>query len=98
VADLYELKPDDLAHIATRFPIYDRDAPDAQRYPVLAVKVFESMCTDGPVAAERRAAELAAARKVAGLGLSLDELWQPIGGWEHANREAREILGEADAA
>jgi len=32
------------------------------------------------------------------VGFGLDELWQPEGGWECANREAREIFGEAEAA
>jgi hypothetical protein len=98
VADLFGLHPDDLAHIATRFPIYDRAAPGEHRYPALAVQVFQTMHIHGPDAAEHRAGELAAARGAAGVGFGLDELWQPEGGWERANREAREILGDAEAA
>ncbi|MGI8874353.1 MAG: hypothetical protein ACR2KP_08510, partial [Egibacteraceae bacterium] len=98
VADLFGPHPDDLAHIATRFPIYDRAVPGEHRYPTLAVQVFQAMHTDGPDAAEHRAHELAAARGAAGVGFGLDELWQPEGGWERANREAREILGDAKAA
>ncbi|MCP9491407.1 MAG: hypothetical protein MSC31_16270 [Solirubrobacteraceae bacterium MAG38_C4-C5] len=98
VADLFSLHPDDLGHITTRFPIYDRTAPGEHRYPTLAVEVFRAMHAGGPDAAERRAQELAAARGAAGVGFGLDELWQPEGGWERANREAREILGDAEAA
>ena len=98
VADLFQLDPTDFAHVATRFPIYDRGAPDEHRYPALAVEVFEAMHADGPEAAQTRAAELAAARSATGVGFGLDELWQPHGGWDLANREAREILGEVEAA
>jgi len=94
VADLYGLHPDDLKHIATRFPIYDRDAPREHRYPSLAVNVFQAMHSDGLAAAENRAAELAAARSSASVGFGLDELWQPNGGWERANQEAQEIIEE----
>lgn len=98
VSDLFGLHPDDLRHIATRFPIYDRDAGDEHRYPRLAVRVYEAFYADGPDAAEQCAAELAAARAAAGVGFGLDELWQPDGGWERANAEAREILGDQDKA
>ena len=33
VGAAFELTPQDLAHIATRFPIYDRAVPPPQRYP-----------------------------------------------------------------
>jgi hypothetical protein len=91
-ADLFGLHPDDLQHLAARFPIYDRAAGGDHRFPTLAVRVYETYCADGPDAAERRAAELAAARAAAGVGFGLDELWQPEDGWEKANDEAREIL------
>ena len=97
-ADLFGLHPDDLRHIATRFPIYDRDAGDEHRYPTLAVDVYQVFYGDGPEAAELRAAELAASRADAGVGFGLDELWQPEGGWENANAEAREILAAGVAA
>jgi hypothetical protein len=98
VADLYGLATNDFAHIAARFPIYDRDAGDEHRYPVLAAQVYEAFCGEGIAGAERRAAELVAARAAAGIGFGLDELWRPDGGWERANREAREILDDDEQA
>lgn len=98
VADLYGLDVDDLAHIASRFPIYDRDAPDELRYPRLAVKVHEAMVAGGFDEARERAAALIDERRRVGCDFGLDELWQPEGGWEQANREAREILDEAGLA
>ena len=96
VADLYGLRPDDLAHIATRFPIYDKHAGE-HRYTNLVLPVYEAMVAGGPDAAANKAAELAAARGDAGVGFGLDELWQPEDGWAQANREAREILARAGA-
>lgn len=96
VADLYGLRPDDLAHIATRFPIYDKHAGE-HRYTNLVVPVYEAMVAGGPDVAASKAAELAAARGAAGVGFGLDELWQPEDGWAQANREAREILARAGA-
>ena len=96
VADLYEVRADDLAHIATRFPIYDKHAGE-HRYTNLVVPVYEAMAAGGPDAAASTAAELAAARCAAGVGFGLDELWQPEDGWAQANREAREILARAGA-
>ena len=93
VADLYDLHPDDVAHIASRFPIYDKHAGD-HRYTHLVVRVYEAMLADGPDAAAGKAAELAAARGAAGVGYGLDELWQPHDGWGRANREAQELLAQ----
>jgi hypothetical protein len=93
VADLYGLHPDDVAHIATRFPIYDKDAGE-HRYTKLAVEVAYAMYADGPDAAQARARELAERRRAAGVGFGLDEVYVPEGGWAQANREAREILAD----
>ena len=98
VTYLYGLHPDDLRHIANQFPIYDGDAGNEHRYPKLAVQVYEKFYSDGPDAADSCAHGLAAARAAAGVGFGLDELWEPDGGWEQANAEARVILGEAEAA
>lgn len=98
VADLYGLHPDDFRHVAAQFPIYDKDAPEEHRYTTLAVQVYDTMSADGPDAAERRARELAAARRAAGVPFGLDEIWVPEGGWAKANEEAREILAQAEAA
>jgi hypothetical protein len=87
-----------MAHIAKQFPIYDTDVPHQHRYPTLAVEVFKAMHADGPDAAKNRAAKLAAHRAAEGVGFGLDELWQPEGGWDRANREAREIQGEDEEA
>jgi hypothetical protein len=91
VADLYGLDISDLAHIAARFPIYDKRAGD-HRYTELVVPVFEAFVDAGYGAAATKAAELAAARNAAGVGFGLDELWIPPGGWDQANEEARQIL------
>ena len=91
VAASYDLHRDDVAHIASRFPIYDKHAGD-HRYTNLVVPVFEAMVADGPDAASVVAAGLAAARGSAGVGFGLDELWQPRDGWGRANREAQELL------
>ncbi len=98
VADLYGLTPHDFNRIASRFPIYDGDAPESLRYPVLATRVFAAMHAGGAQAAEREAARCAAEREAAGIGFGFDELWQPDGGWERANREARAIIGQIEAA
>lgn len=98
VADLFALRPTDLRHIATRFPAYDRGVGDEYRYPTLVSLVYEVFCTDGLEAAEQRACELAASRGLAGVAFGLDELWQPDGGWEHANLEAQEILAAGAVA
>jgi hypothetical protein len=95
VADLFALQPEEFRHIAAQFPVYDFEVPTEYRYPVLAVEVFKAMHGDGPDAAQTRAAELAAARSAAGVGFGFDEIWQPVGGWERANREARELLAAA---
>jgi hypothetical protein len=92
VADLYDLSAEAFAHIATTFPIYDRDAGDRHRYPGLAAQVYEAFCGGGVTGAERRAAELAATRAAAGVRFGLDELWQPDSGWKRANAEARDIV------
>ena len=91
VAHLYGLHPDDLGYIATRFPIYDGGG-DAYRYPALATRVYEAFHADGGDAAAFGSSELVSARAAAGIDFGLDELWQPDGGWEHANAEARETL------
>ena len=92
VADLFDITPEDLAHIATGFPIYDRDAGEAYCYPNLAVQVYAAFAAGGQDVAARRATELAAVRAAAGVGFGFDELWQPDGGWKQANAEAREIV------
>lgn len=94
VADLYGLARDDLAHIATRFPIYDKHAGE-HRYTELVVPVYEAFLADGYEGAQAKAAALAAGRKAAGVGFGLDELWVPPGGWAQANEEARQILAAA---
>lgn len=94
VADLYGLERDDLAHIATRFPIYDKHAGE-HRYTELVVPVYEAFLADGYEGAQAKAAALACARKAAGVGFGLDELWVPPGGWAQANEEARQILAAA---
>ncbi|MGI8556702.1 MAG: Eco57I restriction-modification methylase domain-containing protein [Solirubrobacteraceae bacterium] len=94
VCDVYGLLPSDLAHIATRFPIYDKRAGD-HRYTNLIVPVYEAMVADGPDAAECKARELAVARREAGVGFGLDEMWQPADGWAKANHEAQDILEQA---
>jgi hypothetical protein len=98
VGDLYGLDAADLEHIATRFPIYDKDAPPELRYPRLAVEVHVAMVAGGVDNARERAAALIDERRRVGCGFGLDELWQPDGGWEQANREARVILEEAGLA
>ena len=85
VADLYGLESADLAHIATRFPIYDKHAGE-HRYTRLVVPVYEAFVDGGYDAATAKAAELAAARKAAGVGFGLDELWIPPGGWAQGQR------------
>jgi hypothetical protein len=80
VADLYGLDRDDLAHIATRFPIYDKHAGE-HRYTELVVPVYEAFLAGGYEGAQVKAATLAAARKAAGVGFGLDELWVPPGGF-----------------
>ena len=92
VADLYDLDPSDLRHIASLFPIYDGDGRNEHRYPLLAPQVYDAYRADGLGGAQRRASELAQARLVAGVGFGLDELWHPEDGWVNANAEAREIL------
>ena len=97
VADLYGLHPDDLDHIADAVP--DLRQGCARRAPVPAARgrgLSRRCVADGPRAAgaaadgtRRRSPQ----SSVAGFGL--DELWQPEGGWEQANREARAILDEA---
>ena len=94
VADLYGLDGDDLGHIATRFPIYDKHAGE-HRYTALVVPVYEGFRDGGYEGATARATELAQARKRAGVGFGLDELWVPPGGWEVANEEACQILADA---
>ena len=94
VADLYGLGVSDLAHIATRFPIYDKHAGE-HRYTRLVVPVYESFMDGGYDAAMAKAAELATVRNAAGAGFGLDELWIPPGGWTQANDEARQILAAA---
>jgi hypothetical protein len=92
VADLFDLHPDDLEHIASRFPIYDKGPPDELRYPQLAAEAYRAMAADGLDAAERRATELIEERRKLGCGFGLDELWEPEDGWERANLEAQAIL------
>jgi len=98
VADVYRVTSDEFAHICTRFPIYDRNVGGEHRYPVLAPQVYAAFCASGLEGAERRAAELAQARRLAGVGFALDELWQPEGGWGRANVRARTILGDGEQA
>ena len=93
-ASAYGLSPDDLAYIATQFPIYDAAVPVEHRYPRLAVEVFRTLKADGYEAAERRATELTTVRATAGLSFGLDELWVPAAGWRKANEEASSILGQ----
>lgn len=94
VGDLYDLGVADLAHIATRFPIYDKHAGE-HRYTQLVVPVYEAFVTGGYESATSTAAQLACARGAAGVGFGLDELWVPSGGWTWANEEARQILAAA---
>jgi hypothetical protein len=94
VAEVYELTPKDMAHIATRFPIYDKGVPEEHRYPNLAVQVFRVMHAEGAEQAEREAYRLAEIRRAQGFGFGLDEIYVPEGGWEKANRDARRILRE----
>lgn len=89
VASSYGLHPDDLDHIASQFPIYDRDAPEEFRYPKLAAEVFRAAHEDGAGAAEVRGKELIEARRSIGCGFGLDEVWEPSGGWQQANLEAK---------
>lgn len=96
VADLYQLTSGDFAHIATRFPNYDKRAGE-YRYTNLVVPVYDAMIAGGPDAARRKAAELATARAEAGVGFGFDELWQPADGWTKANREAHDILAQTGA-
>lgn len=98
VSDAFGLAVDDVRYIGEQFPIYDKDVPAEHRYPLLATSVFEAFRASGPDAAERRAADLTAGRAAAGLGFGLDDLWQPRGGWEQANAEARAILAAGAAA
>lgn len=98
VCDAFGLKSDDVQYIAEQFPIYEKDLPAQHRYPRLAARVFTAFETAGPAEATAQARRLLAARQEDGCGFGLDELWQPDGGWERANREAREILEEAEAA
>ena len=95
VADLYGLHPDDFDHVAAQFPIYDKDALEELRYPRLAVVVYRAMAAGGVDAARRCANDLVEKRRDARCGFGFDELWQPEGGWEQANIEAREILQKA---
>ena len=90
---------DDFAHIATRFPIYDRDAPES----LLGIRLSRRRCSTrlhpgGRGGWQRRAARTPPAGAAAGVGFGFDELWQPDGGWERANREAREILDDNEKA
>ena len=48
------------------------------------------MVAGGVDEARERAAALIDERRRVGCGFGLDELWQPDGGWEQANREARD--------
>lgn len=95
VADRHGLDPDELRHIAATFQNYDRGAPQPLRYPSLVIEVYEAMVLSGVSGAKDLAAELVAHRETTGCGFGLDELWQPQDGWDHANHEARGILGEA---
>lgn len=95
VADLYNVSADDLAHIAEQFPTYDRGAPAELRYPRLAVLAYEAMISGGIDEARNCATALVEERRAVGCGFGFDELWQPEGGWEQANTEARAILEEA---
>ncbi len=95
VAEVYGLMPDDMAHIATRFPINDKGVPEEHRYPNLAVQVCRVMHAEGAEQAECEAVRLADRRRAQGLGFGLDEIYVPAGGWENANRDARRILREA---
>jgi hypothetical protein len=92
VAELYRLDAADVHHIASTFPIYDRDTPAELRYPRLAAQVYEAMVSGGVKEARARAAALIDERRDVGCGFGLDELWVPEGGWERANEQARYIL------
>ena len=76
----------------------DTAAPPELRYTQLAVHVHEAMVSGGIDAAHDRATTLTDERRRAGCGFGLDELWQPGGGWEQANREARAMLDEGGLA
>ena len=91
VADGYALSLDDMTHIASRFPIYDKHAGD-HAYPRLAVQVYSAFCQEGPKAAAEQAQALTRARADAGWDFGLDEVYVPEGGWDKANAEARRIL------
>jgi hypothetical protein len=91
VADLYGLSVDEMAHIATRFPKYDKGAGELA-YPELVVDVYRAYCDGGSEAGEVRAQKVTEARKAAGVGFSLDEVYVPEGGWKNANAEAKRIL------
>jgi hypothetical protein len=95
VAGYFGLSVGEFEHVCGRFPIYDRHAPEPLRYPMMAAEIFRTMSSDGKEGAVARATELVERRRAEGCGFGLDELWQPEGGWDQANREAREILGEA---
>ena len=95
VADLYGLGVADLAHIATRFPIYDKHAGEhrytrAGRAGLRGVYRRRIRRRDGEGAPSSQQCA-----KAAGVGFGLDELWIPPGGWAQANEEARQILAAA---
>jgi hypothetical protein len=91
VADLYRLEVEDMEHIATRFPIYDKSAAKFA-YPRLVPQVYQAFRDGGQAAAQKTAEDLTAERHKAGLGFGLDEVYVPDGGWTKANREAQKIL------
>lgn len=90
VSGAYGLCVADMQHMATRFPIYDRNAAGFS-YTNLAVKVFRSFCSEGIHAARVMADEVTQARRDAGYDFGLDEPYTPTGGWSRANAEARRI-------
>jgi hypothetical protein len=93
VADLYGLDPDDLEHIASWFPIFDREVPAEHRYPALVVQVYWKFWAEGPEAAEAEAARLVENRRMAGFGAGLEEIWVPSPSWPEANAEAMSVVG-----
>ena len=90
-ADLFRLHPDDVAHIASAFPKYDRQRDLSLRYTSAVVQAYAAWYSDGPEAGRAAIRRLAMARRDAGVGFSLDLFWQPEDGWARANAEAREI-------
>ena len=96
VAAAYGLTTRDMEHISSRFPIFDKNAPDGFRYTDLAIAVYRAHVADGSEEAYAVAERLAEARTQAGDVFGLDDIYIPEGGWERANEEAREILDKAD--